>query len=286
MKKILGSLLLAVALLIGGVWLYLEFMHWLPRTDLPEFDQKKASLLSPEKRKAYEQELFSELFEWNQVSVRYPSVADIAKREQRWFEMAADGFELAHITLQVLSPTSSRVYALSGALERAKQLAQAGDVGAMCLMKSLSTAAAAEHAVSKYHQENDIWLAKGARAGHPQCQIELAVLLSVGVRGFKQDTAQFLDLEFQARRAGYVHDLLSLLLHFESRSKDSPSDARRGFCWRQVYEQYKLYPSNVATDHFLYELRTSGKKDFVDLANELTNAKFNLNDCLALGKGN
>lgn len=88
---------------VAGALAYEFNREHFPRLDLPAFDHAKAKALKPEKRAAYEQELFSELQQWNRGSRKYPTLEDIERREQRWQQMADDGFELAHITLSVLT---------------------------------------------------------------------------------------------------------------------------------------------------------------------------------------
>lgn len=287
MKRILIFLLLTAAFLVGVTWALVTKSHWLPRTGLPDFDLQKAAQLDPARRKAYEQELFSELWQWNQGSRAYPALEDIARREKRWLEMAGDGFELAHVVLRVLQPEGGRVYALFGPLNRLEALAKSGDVGAMCLIPSLVSVAAVAHNPEPYLPLARRWLVNGAEAGHPQCLVELGRSTVFGVKGFDQNIAKGLELEFAARAAGYIHDVGPLVMHFKSKGYADLDDAKRRYCWAQIDELTWLrnLPELVLWDMEQAAKRT-GRTDIALLAAELKNNRFTLQDCLLLGKGN
>ena len=111
----LASLVLVVALAI--LW-----FGWLVRFPwhLERFDTAKAAQLTSERRAAYEQELFSEVLHWFRPTKRYPTWEPnyYLPREQRWLEMAEDGFELAHIVLRVVQPGAGKRYNAGPAFKR------------------------------------------------------------------------------------------------------------------------------------------------------------------------
>lgn len=284
---LLGLVILAFTLLV----LYVFNSHWFPRLDLPAFDERKAALLTPAKRAAYEQELFSELDNWNMGGKRYVDTAGITRREERWKEMAEDGFELAHVTLRVLKPSSGITYSLYWPMRRLEQLAEKGDVGAMCLMVALVNKAAAVQDWKPYHDENKKWLEEGARRGHPECLSQLgARLLQQDVPGYERDVKRGLQLQFAARRAGYEHDVGSLVLHYRSLSLDDPQNLRRLYCWSGFADrQWTPDRDYSRTANLIADIRRRhpGGADPVwdKFIGELSATKITLDECIKLGQG-
>lgn len=284
-RSVLWGLLVSI-LLISVTWGYIERSHLFPRTGLPAFDFQRASQLTAEKRRSYELELYSELQQWNMGSRRYPTVENIQHREARWMEMAADGFELAHITLRVLKPSAGAVYSMRGPLERLEELAVAGDVGAMCLMPGLVNVAAIRHDWRPYLAKTRQWLFKGASLGHPQCLKELGARFLRGSPGFEKDIPRGLDLEFAARSAGYSHDVGALILHFKDKGSADLNDVRRHYCWGGIHEGLWLDDrSKFNLQSIEVEAHNSGRVDLAQLVSELKVGRYTLNDCIRLGKG-
>jgi hypothetical protein len=282
-------LLLIIALptlCLTGVLAYELNREHMPRLDLPTFDAVKAAKLTPEKRAAYEQELFSELQQWNRGSRKYPTLADIGRREQRWQAMADDGFELAHITLSVLKPEGGLVYSLSGPMRRLEELAKQGDAGAMCLMPGLVNVTADKTDWRKYQVIYQNWLVRGAELGHPECQKALGGRLLRGVSSFERDVHRGLDLIFAARRAGYAHDAGALILHYQAKGYSDPANVRRLYCWRVIYSQFWFGDmEDVVLQNLEAEAKRSRRSDLQALYEELKERKFSLQDCINLGQG-
>lgn len=282
------AVVLAVPVLtLGGVLTYELNREYFPRLGLPSFDRAKAAKLSPEKRAAYEQELFSELQLWNRGSRKYPTVEDIEKREQRWQAMADDGFELAHITLRVLKPKGGYVYSLRGPMKRLEELAAQGNVGAMCLMPGLVGNATLKLDTTQYETTYRKWMARGAKMGHPECQQALGGRYLLGVDGYAKDVPRGLQLIFSARRAGYMHDVGDLILHYQDKGYANADDVRRLFCWMQI-EEAQVWQSGEP-QRVLRELQTeatrTGRKDLLMLGDELRGKQLALQDCIKLGAG-
>jgi hypothetical protein len=280
------AVVLMPALVLAAMLTYEIKSPWFPRIGLPAFDHEKAKLLTPEKRAAYEQELFSELQMWNTGSRKYPKLEDIRKREQRWMEMAEDGFELAHITLSVLQPGAGRVFSLRGPMHRLEELAQQGDVGAMCLMPGLVGKATAAKNTDSYESSYKKWLEVGAAKAHPECMKAFGGRLLLGTDGYTQNTEVGLNLLFKARSAGYSHDLGALILHYKNKGLSDLRDIRRLYCWTSV-EEDQIWQRNepeklVEKIHEEGELRK--RPELVALSDELRGKRMSLGDCLKLGR--
>jgi len=294
--------LLAPVLSVGGYVAFERHPEYFPRLDLPPFDSAKAAQLSPQKRAAYEQELFSEIPRWRLGSRRYPNPADSAKREQRWMQMANDGFELAYITLQMVSPSQLQRYARGGPMKRLVQLSEQGDTGAMCLMSALVSGN------PKYASTYKKWLERGAALGHPECMIRLGSKLLGGSDGYPKDVHRGLALQFDARRkSGYVHMAGSLARHFEEpirrlqpqsgfKRPDGKllldlgygrrADIRRLYCWNQVESQ--TWDRDIAAET-LSDLRIDSKlfdrPELRVIYEDLRDKHYTLEDCLNMGVG-
>lgn len=285
-RWLLAALALPVIYVAGALAYELNREHF-PRLDLPAFDHAKAKNLTPEKRAAYEQELFSELQLWNRGSRKYPTVEDIERREQRWQQMADDGFELAHITLRVLKPKGGLVYSLTGPMKRLEELAEKGDMGAMCLMPGLANRASQKPDWRAYEERYKPWLLRGAEYGHPQCQIELGRRMLRSVPNFNYDPIRGLQLEFAARRKGYAHDVGALILHYQSKGYAEPENVRRRYCWEIIYSQFWLGDmEQVVLKSLKAEAERSQRADLRALSEEIEKSKYSLQDCINLGMGN
>ncbi|MGE0332805.1 MAG: hypothetical protein AB7P37_19175 [Ramlibacter sp.] len=277
-RWLLAALALPVIYVAGALAYELNREHF--RLDLPAFDHAKARNLTPEKRAAYEQELFSELQLWNRGSRKYPTLEDIERREQRWQQMADDGFELAHITLRVLKPKGGLVHSLAGPMKRLEELAEQGDTGAMCLMPGLVNVTAEQIDWKKYRSASDRWLQRGAELRHPQCMRALGGRMIQGVPGYPHDVKRGLELEFAARRAGYAHDVGALVLYYESKGYADAGNVRRLYCWLQIESQSWL---TRAPDLLLERLQRDASMQAI--FDELKDKKFSLQNCIDLGPG-
>jgi hypothetical protein len=301
---------------LGGYIAFVINRHYLPRFDLPPFDAAKAAQLSPEKRAAYEQELFSELSRWNKESRRYPNREDFILREKRWQQMADEGVELAHITLQVLQPSTLQVYSLRGPMRRLEELAEQGDTAAMCLMLRLVAGAASKLNVDRYDPIYKKWMERGAELGHPECMLQMGTRLMLGGDGYEKDYKQGMNLQFAAHRAGYAHDAWPLIRHYEElektpRIRDGRSyvigaqrryysigenldllayrnldNVRRLYCWQQMNAKFRISdePDELLAD-LQIEAQRTGRTDLAALYEELRGKHYSLQDCVNLGMG-
>lgn len=280
------AVVLTPAFVLAAMLTYEIKSPWFPRIGLPAFDHEKAKLLTPEKRAAYEQELFSELQMWNTGSRKYPKLEDIRKRERRWQDMANDGFELAHITLRVLQPSVGRVYSLRGPMHRLEELAQQGDVGAMCLMPGLVGKATVATSTDSYESSYKKWLEVGTAKAHPECMKALGGRLLLGTDGYTQKTEVGLNLLLEARRAGYSHDLGALILHYKNKGLSDSKDIRRLYCWTSV-EEDQIWHRNEP-EKLIEKIQEEGelrkRPELVALSNELRGKRMSLDDCLKLGR--
>jgi hypothetical protein len=255
------------------------------RAKLSAFDASKATQISPEKRAALEHELFSELSLWNRGSVQYPTSEDINRREQRWLAMANEGFELAHITLRVLQPSTGRVYELQQPMQRLVKLAEAGDVGAMCLMTGLVNEASARINTDTHEELYKKWLERGATLGHPECKKALGGRLLRGVDGYTKNTSRGIGLIFESRKAGYIHDAGSTILHYKSKGYEDSDNLKRLYCWKVI--DAKTYVSDPM-DSLKYSIEKQSAKLLMAKQaelNELQGWQPQVEDCINLGTG-
>jgi TPR repeat protein len=217
-------------LALGTLW-----FAWLVRLPwhLESFDSAKAAQLTPEKRAAYEQELFSEVLHWFDPTHRYPTWEPnyYLPREQRWLEMANDGFELAHIALRVLQPSAGVKYNAGPALRRLEELAEQGDQGAMCMMQSLSIVASPRDVTPQIDDRARYWMIKGGELGHPECLLMWGSRLLVGSDGQPKDPERGKALIFESIRKGYVHGLGVMAMHYEEKGLRDFADFKRLYCW-------------------------------------------------------
>ena len=224
--------LLGFVALLGAalyVWSWYLKQPW----HLPPFDRAKAAQLSPQQRADYEKELFSELMHWFRPTQRYPTWEPnfYLAREQRWLEMANDGFELAHIVLQVVQPSTGHRFNLKPPFRRLVQLAEQGDQGAMCLMPGLVLISSSERSDPKVEAIARDWMVKGAELGHPQCLRNLGGRLMYGSDEQPKDPDRGKALIFESIRKGYVHDLGVLALHYERQGLGDLNNLKASYCW-------------------------------------------------------
>lgn len=216
------------------VWNWQALTIWytmVPGTKpLPEFDASKAQHLSMERRAALERELFSEVRMWNAWSRRYQAPNGLAERRQRWIDMANEGYELAHLTLQVLEP-DDHVRNPLPALKRLDDLARQGDAGAMCLYGEIAFQLPS-YAVdwTPQHKRGREWMIKGAGLGHPQCLVRVGGWTMSGYLPPK-DLKRGSEMIFEALRAGYIHGASALRIFFVSAGLDKYPNRQLEYCW-------------------------------------------------------
>lgn len=273
----------AILVTMCALLLYESAREDFPRQSLRAFDARGAAQLSAMQRSAYEQELFSELSQWNRLSRRYSTEAGVKQREERWKQLAREGFELAHLALQVLQPDGGFVYPLKGPMDRLQVLAEQGDQGAMCLMTGLVAQSKPSRRTAEQIDMARKWLIKGAEHGHAECQLQLGRQTILGLEGFTKDESRGLSLEFAARRNGYAHDLGGLINYFQSRWSADPADLTRLYCWLSVDAQSRL---TDGPQQMLRLLRTEaqriGSEELSNLAGHLENQSFLVRTCVDL----
>lgn len=275
----------ALATLVGTLW-----FGWLVRYPwhLEPFDHAKATQLTAEKRAAYEQELFSELLHWFDPTQRYPTWEPnfYLPREQRWLEMARDGFELAHIALRVVQPGAGRKFNAGPAFKRLEKLAHQGDLGAMCMMQSVRLIASPRDVTPEIEDRARHWMVKGAELGHPECLLMQGGRMLVGSDGQPSDPERGKTLIFESIRKGYTHGSGMLAQHFKSQGLRDFSDVKRMFCWRiwgakvfQAMEPMKSVRLTIERD-----VPAKKHAEFIDQLNALRDWNPAVEECMALSK--
>jgi hypothetical protein len=298
MTRLLSTVLRALAwtlavlgLLLALLVLYGLKTHWFPRLeDRPDFDARKAAALTPVQRAAYEHELFHELGQWNMTSKRYPGAAGFLARERRWRQMAAEGFELAALTLNVLDPSGGVVFSPRGPMRRLVELAEQGDTGAMCLMVGLINRAALEIDWRPYQVTYRRWLTEGARLGHPECLGQLGGRLLQGSDGYSRDVNRGLALIQQAVRAGYVHGADMMALHYSRDGLGDQNRVRLVYCWSTVADGVWTFDRDWDRRALLLSelqrLYPPGTDEaWTAFTQKLRESKYTANDCLDMGTG-
>lgn len=278
--------ILVLLLALGTLW-----FTWLVRFPwhLEGFDPARAAKLTPEKRAAYEQELFSEVLHWFDPTTRYPTWEPnyYLPREQRWLEMANDGFELAHIALRVLRPSAGVKYNAGPAFKRLEELAEQGDQGAMCMMQSIRIIASPRDVTPQVIERARHWMVKGAELGHPQCVRMLGGRLLMGSDGQPQDTQRGKALIFQSIQKGYVHSVGVMALHYEEKGLLDAADVRRLYCW-EIWGA-KVYQAMEPMKSVLYTINQDApvekRAEFLDQLNALRDWDPAVEECVALSQG-
>jgi hypothetical protein len=277
---------LVLLLALGMLW-----FGWLVRYPwhLDSFDSTKAAQLTPEKRAAYEQELFGEVLHWFDPTTRYPTWEPnhYLPREQRWLEMANDGFELAHIVLRVVQPGAGKKYNAGPAFKRLEALAEQGDLGAMCLMQSLSIIASPRDVTPHIDERARHWMVKGAELGHPECLLMQGGRMLVGSDGQPKDPERGKALIFESIRKGYTHGSGMLAQHFKKQDFRDFADVKRVYCWRiwgsKVYKVMEPLESVQYTIN--QDVPIEKRAGFLDQLNGLRGWDPAVEECVALSQG-
>ncbi|TDF59611.1 hypothetical protein [Cupriavidus sp. L7L] len=278
MKKLLKglgkvALIAGAVVLLGGMALYAYSRE---RHDLPPFDYDKAAVLSAKTRAEYERNLFNEIRDWNAGTPRH----DLWSREAEWLRMARDGYELAYITLQILSPTKG-IFSLEKPLARLSQLAESGDAGAMCLYPELSNMGSDDER-AKYREQALAYWRRGTELEHPGCLSRAGYFLMTGIQGYPKDVRAGFEAAVKAARAGYG-GARSIAGYLMEKEKTSAMDWTRYYCWQVQASQFitQADPRNV-----IWKLRNqSGRSDSDALANKLETWHPTLDECVAMKLG-
>lgn len=289
-------LALAAVVLAGhALWAYAQERH-----DLPPFDAAKTPLLSHEKRAEYERLLFNEIPPHNAGSFRH----DIWSREKEWLRMADEGFELAYITLQVLSPTKGK-FALDKPLNRLEALAGQGDASAMCLYRQLVTWGQQRPSdFEKYNPKAVEYMEKGVSLGHPECLATKGAILLRAPDATKEDRQKGFEMLARAARAEYAGGAYGLVGHFLDKNaipknpppgfigftwayEDIPATERQ-YCWEAIIEaNYGWSSNNPQLRYNAVEryAKRHHKEELMALVRKLKETNFTLESCIALGLG-
>lgn len=219
-----------------------------PRANpLPAFDAAKAQHLTAQRRAELEIELFRELWMWNTESRRYQMPNGLKEREQRWLAMAGEGYELAHLTLQVFEPGVGRTHNPLPALERLDELARQGDAGAMCLYGGIAFQLPiwAVDWTPQWKQSRE-WVEKGAALRHPQCLIALGGRFISGADGYPKQANRGSEMLFDAIRKGYIHGAKELWVNFVHQGLDKPINRRLEYCWSYHVAKNRFSEADLA----------------------------------------
>jgi hypothetical protein len=290
-----GTVLLLAVLAFAAVWFYQTDSHRFPRVGmgmgLAGFDRSKAELLSAAQRGVYEDELFDELAQWNQLSKRFPAesgvknfLAAVCARDARWKTMAQDGFELAHLARQAYNPCHNFVFRLEGPLKRLHALAEQGDVGAMCLMGGLRDP---RQDLEPWEDRIRTMLERGAAQGHPECLWQLAQRVYPGVDGDPGRVEKALSLAARATEGGAYRAADLIRAHFWQLSKRDLRYAQQEYCWATVYDKSAVAEDMAAMSFQTYIVISRARRieSLEALMMSLKGQSFGANDCAAMGLG-
>ncbi|QEZ42865.1 hypothetical protein [Cupriavidus oxalaticus] len=267
------ALIAGVIVLLGGMALYVYSRE---RHDLPPFDHAKAAVLPAKTRAQYERDLFNEIRDWNAGTPRH----DLWSREAEWLRMARDGYELAYITLQVLSPTKG-IFAVEKPLARLSQLAESGDAGAMCLYPELSNMGADDER-AKYRDQALAYWRRGAELEHPGCLSSVGFFLMTGIQGFPKDVQAGFEASVKAARAGY-DGASSVAVYLARQGMTSATNWTRYYCWQVQASQFITQADpGIVLRKLRRQLESS---DGQALAAKLEAWRPTLEDCIALKLG-
>ena len=210
---VVAAVLLVIVLLYSPNSRSENFRPPLHDPTLGPFDATKARGLAIEKRREYDVLFFNEMA----VKDDHPT----AQRYTLFRQMADDGFEVAHVALELFDIRRAGDRFNPKAWPRLKKLAAEGDVSAKCLYALY--AKAFEPVINEPVRRQAI--KEAAEAGHPRCSTAYAGYLHL--EGLEKD--EFLWQE-QAASAG---DLLGQLgqARAHASGKGAPLDLDRAECW-------------------------------------------------------
>ena len=282
-----GAGLLLIAALAVWNWQLLTIWWSTPvwrQSPLPEFDASKAQTLSAQRRAELERELFGELWMWNTQSRRYQEPESLGKRRQRWLEMSAEGYELAHLTLQVLDPGDPPHNPLP-TFKRLEELAQQGDAGAMCLYGGIAFQLP-NWAVDWTPQRKRAreWMEKGAKLGHPQCLITVGAWLMAGGDDYPKDIKLGISMTLMGVEKGYDNSVGSLVRRFQERGLNDASNRRNYYCWAYHESKYRDSPPELGLEVYARKSSSNGQPGLAQELSQLRQWHPDIQECVALTK--
>lgn len=265
------------------IWVYYAPIG---RTDLPPFDTEKAAALSAEQRADLERELFSEVYLWNTDSRLYNGPHALNQREQRWRQMADEGFELAYLTLTAFEPSSVRKHSPLPALRRLNELARQGDAGAMCLIPNIVMKLPAWGNLewARHREQARFWMQKGADAGHPECMIWLGARLLSGSDGFARNVQKGMQLLNNSLDRGYLGAAATLRWHFQKKGFDDVRNRRLSYCWAYQAAKYSFSDADLSMRVYLNEAPRERQEALTRELKQLREWHPELKECLDLTK--
>lgn len=225
--------------------------------------------------------LFNELAYWNAGTPCH----DIWGREKEWLQMANDGYELAYLTLQVISPTQGS-FSIDKPFRRLTELAEEGDAGAMCLAYYLVVYSSNEKNGGDKKDLLQRYMIRGAGKHHPACMVLVGSRILYGLHGFVQDKTKAFNMLVEVERQKYQGGASTLWGYFADKGLDNPGFVTREYCWAGVDTAYSVYSRpdyslEILTDH----AKKVQRSDLLELAEHLGKTTYTVDDCISLGLG-
>jgi len=210
---VVAAVLLVIVLLYSPNSRSENFRPPLHDPTLGPFDATKARGLAIEKRREYDVLFFNEMA----VKDDHPT----AQRYTLFRQMADDGFEVAHVALELFDIRRAGDRFNPKAWPRLKKLAAEGDVSAKCLYALYANDL--EPSIGEGTRRQLI--KEAASAGHPRCSTAYSAYLRLD--GAEQDAFVWRD------RAASAGDLLAQLgqARAHASGKGAPLDLDRAECW-------------------------------------------------------
>jgi hypothetical protein len=215
-RLIVAATLLAALLYVPESWsgTYVPPPH---DPTLGPFDPAAAGKLSPEKRREYDVLFFNEM----SLKDHYPT----GPRYQLFRKMADDGFETAHLALQLFDIRLAGDRYHRQAWPRLEALAATGDSSAMCLRAKYA------YVFEPTLDQRVVFetVQKLAEAGHPHCSGVYAQYFRTG-KFVTPSSSEYVAWETKAAKAG---DLLAqlILADLYATGVGAYVDLARARCW-------------------------------------------------------
>lgn len=217
------------------------------QSDLPKFNAQNATKLSHQRRAELERELFSEMHVWNNQSRRYSGANALNERKLRWIQMSSEGYELAHLALQVFEP-GSPVHNPLPALRRLEELANSGDSGAMCLYVAI--AYRLPNAMADWTQQRRManeFLDRGVELGHPQCLISKGARMMSDYSWDLESVKAGSRLVLEAINKGYTHGSVQMWATSTYNDLNKRINRQLEYCWGTIAGKISLIPAGEAS---------------------------------------